>query len=177
MAPRWRDRLPEPAQRPNLGFASLFSFCKDVVGSDVSLQKDLSLPVSFCEPLADLQRRGEFMSYSELLDQARCCSFCMPVFTYHSGLYGTPVLVTRQYRYRQAAAEELGSVQRLLLMTCYAISSYSCVDRTWAPFRSPTGETYEMVDEEKGIRLVAEKVHAAACLRTLNGTFVRQIIT
>ena len=45
------------------------------MGKDVSLQKDMSLPVSFCEPLADLQRRGEFMSYSELLDQARCCSF------------------------------------------------------------------------------------------------------
>lgn len=67
-------------------------------------------------------------------------------------------------------------MQRLLLMTCYAISSYSCMDRTWAPFRSPTGETYEMVDEAKGIRLVAEKVRAAACLRTLNVTYVGRVI-
>ena len=64
-------------------------------------------------------------------------------------------------------------MQRLLLVTSYAISSYSCVDRTWAPFRSPTGETYEMVDEEKGIRLLAEKVRA--CLRALSGTHVRVI--
>ncbi|KAK9823049.1 hypothetical protein WJX81_003835, partial [Elliptochloris bilobata] len=120
-----RDRLPEPAQRPSLTFANLFALVKDFVGTDVSLQKDMSLPTNFCEPLTDLQRRGEFMSYSELLDQA--------------------------------ADAEAGSLQRLLLVTAYAVSVYSCVDRTWAPFRSPTGETCELVDEERGIRALGEK--------------------
>ena len=32
-------------------------------------QLALLLQVALCEPLTDLQRRGEFMSYSELLDQ------------------------------------------------------------------------------------------------------------
>ena len=65
----------------------------------------------------------------------------------------------------QAAAAEAGSVQRLLLVTAYAISIYSCVDRTWAPFRSPTGETGEILDEEKGIRALGEKARAAAARR------------
>jgi hypothetical protein len=69
-----RDRLPEPEQRPNFGFSGLFQLVKGVVGTDVSLQKDMSLPVALCEPLTDLQRRGEFMSYSELLDQARAAA-------------------------------------------------------------------------------------------------------
>ena len=96
-----RNRLPEPAQKSNLTFANLFALVKDLVGTDVSLQKDMCLParrasllrahclligshtvlwklaqpallqVALCEPLTDLQRRGEFMSYSELLDQVR----------------------------------------------------------------------------------------------------------
>ena len=45
-------------------------------------------------------------------------------------------------------------------MTAYAISVYSCVQRTWSPFRSPTGETSEMVDEERGIRALGEKASA-----------------
>ena len=98
-----RDRLPEPAQRSNLTFASLFALVKDLTNSDASMAKDFSLPVrqqafscrqhiywplvclavqfqqlvlllqvALCEPLTDLQRRGEFMSYSELLDQVTC---------------------------------------------------------------------------------------------------------
>ena len=35
-------------------------------------QPALLLQVALCEPLTDLQRRGEFMSYSELLDQVPC---------------------------------------------------------------------------------------------------------
>ena len=46
-------------------------------------------------------------------------------------------------------------------MTAYAISVYSCVQRTWSPFRSPTGETSELVDEERGIRALGEKASAA----------------
>ena len=45
-------------------------------------------------------------------------------------------------------------------MTAYAISVYSCVQRTWAPFRSPTGETGELIDEERGIRALGEKARA-----------------
>lgn len=58
----------------------------------------------------------------------------------------------------QAAQLPRGSLERLLKVTAFAVSIYSCVYRPFAPFRSPTGETFEIVAPDKGIRAIGEKV-------------------
>ena len=51
-----------------------------------------------------------------------------------------------------------GSMERLLQVTGFIVSIYSCVYRPYAPFRSPAGETFELVAPDKGIRAIGEKV-------------------
>lgn len=58
----------------------------------------------------------------------------------------------------QAAQLPRGSLDRLLKVTAFAVSIYSCVYRPFAPFRSPTGETFEIVAPDMGIRAIGEKV-------------------
>ena len=120
------------------------------------------LQVALCEPLTDLQRRGEFVSYSELLDQVRCLTRTSAVVGEHVLQPQSASVAAPQNcsELAQAAEQEAGSLHRLLLVTAYAVSVYSCVQRTWAPFRSPTGETCELVDEERGIRALGEKASA-----------------
>ena len=57
----------------------------------------------------------------------------------------------------QAAELPANSLARLLKVTAFAVSIYSCVYRPFAPFRSPTGETCEVVALDKGIRAFGEK--------------------
>ena len=59
---------------------------------------------------------------------------------------------------RQAARLPISSVQRLLKVTAFTVSVYSCVYRPFLPFRSPAGETGEIVAPDKGIRAIGEKV-------------------
>ena len=94
--------------------------------------KDLStiaMPVSANEPTSLLQRSAEAFEYSELLDQA---------------------------------AKLHDASERLLLVTTFAISSLSSSrvkERSLRkPFNPMLGETYELIQEDKGFRFVAEKV-------------------
>ena len=58
----------------------------------------------------------------------------------------------------QAAHTPPGSLERLLKVTGFVVSIYSCVYRPFAPCRSPAGETFELVAPDKGIRALGEKV-------------------
>ena len=49
------------------------------------------------------------------------------------------------------------SVERLLKVTAFTVSVYSCVYRPFLPFRSPAGETGEIMAPDKGIRAIGEK--------------------
>ncbi|KAL9110102.1 MAG: hypothetical protein Q9227_005295 [Pyrenula ochraceoflavens] len=89
----------------------------------------ISMPVSANEPTSLLQRAAEQFEYSELLDYA---------------------------------AQTSDEVLRLLYVTAFAISSSSSTrikERSIRkPFNPMLGETYELVREDKGFRLLAEKV-------------------
>ncbi|CAK0783406.1 hypothetical protein CVIRNUC_006605 [Coccomyxa viridis] len=118
-----RDRLPEPAEIPHK--PGIWELIKDFVGMDLAKIADLSLPVAVCEPVTDMQRRGDFLEYVELL--------------------------------HEAAHTPPGSLERLLKVTGFIVSIYSCVYRPFAPCRSPAGETFELVAPDKGIRALGEK--------------------
>lgn len=60
-----REQLPEPEQ--GLGKQKLWSIIKDVVYSADFAR--MPMPVSFHEPLSELQQRAEDLEYTELLDQ------------------------------------------------------------------------------------------------------------
>jgi hypothetical protein len=94
--------------------------------------KDLStiaMPVASNEPTSLLQRVAEQLEYSELLD---------------------------------AAAQHADPAMRLLYIAAFAISSFSnnrVKERaTRKPFNPMLGETFELVREDKGFRLVSEKI-------------------
>jgi hypothetical protein len=94
--------------------------------------KDLSTiatPVSANEPLSMLQRCAEQLEYSQLLD---------------------------------AASASPDHTQRLLYMAAFAISNFSSnrvKERAMRkPFNPMLGETFELVREDRGFRLIAEKV-------------------
>ncbi|KAF2674694.1 hypothetical protein BT63DRAFT_430933 [Microthyrium microscopicum] len=94
--------------------------------------KDLStiaMPVSANEPTSLLQRIAEQLEYSSLLD---------------------------------AAAAESDSSMRLLYMAAFAISSFSVIrvkERVLRkPFTPMLGETFELVREDRGFRLLTEKI-------------------
>lgn len=121
-APHRREALPKPLQAERS--TSLWSILKEVVGKDLT---KVCLPVYFNEPLSALQKIGEELEYSELLDKA----ITLPA----------------------------GSTERLLYIAAFAVSGYSgTAGRASKPFNPLLGETYEMVCQEKGIRLLAEKV-------------------
>jgi oxysterol-binding protein-related protein 3/6/7 len=94
--------------------------------------KDLStiaMPVSANEPLSALQRLSEAVEYSSLLD---------------------------------SAASEENPTLRLLYVTAFAISGFSsnrAKERAVRkPFNPMLGETFELVREDRGFRLLAEKI-------------------
>lgn len=95
--------------------------------------KDLSsvvMPVTCNEPITILQRFAEMMEYSELLDRA--------------------------------ADSSLNECERAMLVATFAVSGIACQrckERALRkPFNPLLGETYELVREDKGFRLIAEKV-------------------
>ena len=57
----------------------------------------------------------------------------------------------------QALTTEPQSLERLLLVTAFAVSAYSGVKRTQKPFNAFLGETCEFACPEKGFRFFAEK--------------------
>jgi hypothetical protein len=95
--------------------------------------KDLStiaMPVSSNEPISLLQRIAEQLEYSDLLDAA--------------------------------ASPDVDSTNRLLYIAAFAVSNFSTSrvkERAIRkPFNPMLGETFELVREDKGFRLIAEKV-------------------
>jgi hypothetical protein len=97
-----------------------------------NMGKDLStiaMPVAANEPTSMLQRVAEQLEYSELLD---------------------------------AAAQHADPTMRLLNIAAFAISSFSnnrVKERaTRKPFNPMLGETFELVREDKGFRLLSEKI-------------------
>ena len=74
---------------------------------------------------------------------------CLPVWLLH-----VPLVVCDL----QAAALPARSMGRLLKVAAYAVSIYATITRTNPPFRSPAGETSELVVPEKGLRALGEKV-------------------
>lgn len=89
----------------------------------------ISTPVTANEPLSMLQRAAECMEYSVLLDKA---------------------------------ASATDSVERLIYITAFALSGLSSnrvkERATRKPFNPMLGETFELVREDRGFRLIAEKV-------------------
>lgn len=89
----------------------------------------ISMPVSANEPLSMLQRAAEQLEYSDLLDRA---------------------------------VRAIDTVDRLLHVTAFAVSSLSnsrVKERSVRkPFNPMLGETFELVREDRGFRLLAEKV-------------------
>ncbi len=43
---------------------------------------DLSLPVALCEPVTDMQRRGDFLEYVELLHEVSCKWLDLPEMSF-----------------------------------------------------------------------------------------------
>ena len=113
--------------------------------------------MSLCEPVTDMGRRGDFLEYVELLHEVThrwsatasfsSCNSIQPVMSSISACMD-----------EQAAELPANSMARLLKVSAFAVSIYACVYRPFAPFRSPTGETCEVVALDKGIRAFGEKV-------------------
>lgn len=108
---------------------SLLSFVRKNVGKDLSA---LSMPVDMNEPLTILQKYAECLEYSDLIDNAIDGSY--PEDS------GEKIL-----RIAAFAVSHLASI-RMKIRSCRK------------PFNPLLGETFELVREDKGFRLVCEKV-------------------
>ena len=113
--------------------------------------------MSLCEPVTDMGRRGDFLEYVNLLHEVRAWPRCS------QQMVGLVVVVMQILVCLPVQAAELpaNSLARLLKVAAFAVSIYGCVYRPFAPFRSPTGETCEVVALDKGIRAFGEKVNTA----------------
>lgn len=87
-----REQLPEPED--GLGNQrNLWSILKDVVHSGDFAR--MPMPVSFHEPLSELQQRAEDLEYSELLDEVSAALLLLPeiVKLCYSALNGSISLI------------------------------------------------------------------------------------
>lgn len=108
---------------------NLLSFVRKNVGKDLS---SISMPVDMNEPVTILQKYAEQFEYSEMIDNAL------------DGTY----------------PEDSGEL--ILRIAAFAVSNLSSfrkkVRSTRKPFNPLLGETFELVREDKGFRLISEKV-------------------
>lgn len=108
---------------------SLLSFVRKNVGKDLS---SLSMPVDMNEPITILQRYSEVLEYCDMIDNAI------------EGTY----------------PEDSGEM--ILRVAAFASSYLSCMRQkirsSRKPFNPLLGETFELVREDKGFRLLVEKV-------------------
>lgn len=108
---------------------NLLSFVRKNVGKDLS---SISMPVDMNEPITVLQKYAEQLEYSEMIDNA---------------LDGT---------YPENSGE------LILRIAAFAVSNLSSfrkkIRSTRKPFNPLLGETFELVREDKGFRLISEKV-------------------
>lgn len=108
---------------------SILAFVRKNVGKDLS---SIAMPVDMNEPVNILQKYAELIEYSELVNNAI-----------------------------QANADE-SSGERILRIASFAVSSLSSMRmkerNSRKPFNPLLGETFELVREDFGIRLISEKV-------------------
>ncbi|KAF2193798.1 hypothetical protein K469DRAFT_728875 [Zopfia rhizophila CBS 207.26] len=106
---------------------SLIGFLRKNVGKDLST---IAMPVTANEPTSFLQRLGEQMEYSELIDSAV-----------------------------NASAENGERLVHIAAFAISSFSNARVKDRAIRkPFNPMLGETFELVREDKGFRFLAEKV-------------------
>lgn len=108
---------------------SLLSFVRKNVGKDLS---SLSMPVDMNEPITILQRYAEIMEYCDLIDNAL------------------------QGKYPEESGEFI--LRIAAFATSYLSSMRKKVRSSRKPFNPLLGETFELVREDKGFRLICEKV-------------------
>lgn len=126
----------EPVERPlvipewNHPPSSLLSFFRKNVGKDLT---SIAMPVDMNEPVTILQKYAELVEYCDLINNAL-----------------------------QVADQERECGERILRIAAFAVSSLSSVRdkerNVRKPFNPLLGETFELVREDKGIRLISEKV-------------------
>ncbi|RLV96369.1 Oxysterol-binding protein 3 [Spathaspora sp. JA1] len=108
---------------------SILSFVRKNVGKDLST---LAMPVTYNEPTTALQKYAEVLEYPELINNA------LTHFGDHPG-------------------------EKILRITTFALSYLSAVRskerNKRKPFTPLLGETYELVREDLGFRMVSEKVN------------------
>ncbi|PVH14920.1 uncharacterized protein CXQ87_005198 [Candidozyma duobushaemuli] len=108
---------------------NLLSFVRKNVGKDLS---SIAMPVSMNEPINILQKYAEQLEYSEMIDNAL------------DGTY----------------PEDSGEL--ILRIAAFAVSNLSSFRKKVRSIRKPfnplLGETFELVREDKGFRLISEKV-------------------
>ncbi|KAK6204572.1 Oxysterol-binding protein-domain-containing protein [Scheffersomyces amazonensis] len=108
---------------------SILGFVRKNVGKDLST---IAMPVTMNEPISTLQKYSEMFEYCELIDNA-----LQPSFVDESG-------------------------EKILRIAAFAVSYLSSARvkerNNRKPFNPLLGETFELVREDKGIRLISEKV-------------------
>lgn len=57
-----------------------------------------------------------------------------------------------------SAAEKASPIDRLIMVSVFACTNYNSTERFYKPFNPVLGESFEFVDEAKGVHLVAEQV-------------------
>lgn len=125
----------ETVSRPNiipewtLPPTSILAFFRKNVGKDLT---SISMPVDMNEPVTILQKYAELLEYCDLIDNA------LEIEDYQS------------------------SGEKILRIAAFAVSGLSSVREkernVRKPFNPLLGETFELIREDKGIRLISEKV-------------------
>ncbi|WEJ97208.1 Oxysterol-binding protein 3 [Yamadazyma tenuis] len=109
--------------------SSLLSFLRKNVGKDLS---SIAMPVDMNEPVTMLQKYAELIEYCDLINNAL------------------------------QVVDNQDTGEKILRIAAFAVSSISSVRdkerNVRKPFNPLLGETFELVREDKGIRLVSEKV-------------------
>lgn len=118
---------------------SLLSFVRKNVGKDMS---SLSMPVDMNEPVSILQKYAEILEYCDMIDNAL------------------------QGNYLEASGE------KILRIAAFAVTYLSSMRKKVRSLRKPfnplLGETFELVREDKGFRLVSEKVSHRPAVFAMN---------
>lgn len=108
--------------------SSILSFFRKNVGKDLT---SIAMPVDMNEPVTILQKYGELVEYCDIINNA-------------------------------LQVDDETSGEKILRIAAFAVSGLSSVREkernVRKPFNPLLGETFELVREDKGIRLISEKV-------------------
>lgn len=124
------ETVPRPIVVPEWNHrpSSILSFFRKNVGKDLT---SIAMPVDMNEPVTILQKYAELVEYCDLINNA-------------------------------LQVDDDKSGEKVLRIAAFAVSSLSSVREkernARKPFNPLLGETFELVREDKGIRLISEKV-------------------